>query len=59
MSRGQLAKLCGVSRVAVGHWLRGTNLAGNGTLDRILSALKLTHAEFYGPVPVVSDRHAS
>lgn len=54
MSRAELAKACGVSKVAVGHWLRGTNPPASRTLDEgILPALKLTHAEFYGPVPAV------
>lgn len=51
LSRLQLAEMVGVTIQAVGQWERGDTQPSLASLARITSALGISMAEFYGPLP--------
>ena len=55
LSRADLARETKRSRTAVSYWLSGADHPTRETMDRILVALSLTHAEFYGPIPRIAS----
>lgn len=53
-----IAAACGVSRQAVAQWQDGTTTPTLRNLDRLVTALGVSMARFYGPIPPSRKRAA-